>query len=156
MTATRLAALSATLAVVAASLVPAPAIALDIQEVAATWSARNRAFVAVSRSPTITSDNILPRQLAACKGLLGEHLRIGGLAPHWATGAQHDFCRAMEGFNGKAAVRNPCGELKKAEGKYAKAKPFGDSDAVMESSREMLALINLIRTSARQGGFRKC
>jgi len=152
----RFAALSATLAIVAAVLVPAPTVALDMQEAAATWAARNRAFVAVSRDPTITGDNVLPRQLAACKGLLGEHLRIGGLAPHWATGAQHDFCRAMEGFNGKAAVKNPCGELKKAEGKYAKAKPFGDSDAVLDSSREMLGLIELIRTSARQGGFRKC
>lgn len=125
-------------------------------EAAATWSARNRAFLAVSQDLARNGANIMAAQRAACQGLLGEHLRIGGITPHWATGAQHDFCRAIDGFSGKTSVKNPCGDLKSAGSKYGKAVPFGDSEAVVETSQQMVQLIDIIRSAARRSGFRKC
>lgn len=156
MSASRFAALSATLAVTVAALVPVPASALDKAEAAAVWSARNRAFLAVIQDPATNSSNVMSAHKAACRGLLGEHLRIGGITPHWATGAQHDFCRAIDGFSGVTSVKNPCGDLKSAGGKYGKAVPFGDSEAVTETSLQMVELIETIRRAARQSGFRKC
>ncbi|MFA7263555.1 MAG: hypothetical protein WC068_11095 [Caulobacter sp.] len=150
MSASRFATLSATLAITAAALVPAPALALDKPEAAATWVARNRAFLAVSQDLARNGANLLPAQQAACRGLIGEHLRIGGITPHWATGAQRDFCRAMDGFNGKASVKNPCGDLRSAARQYGKAVPFGDSEAVTETSRQMVGLIEIILRAASQ------
>lgn len=156
MSASRFATLSATLAITAAALVPAPALALDKPDAAATWVARNRAFIAVSQDLASNGATILAAQRAACRGLIGEHLRIGGITPHWATGAQRDFCRAIDGFNGVTSVKNPCGDLKSAAGKYGKAVPFGDSEAVTETSRQMVELIEIIRRAASRSGFRKC
>lgn len=156
MSASPIATLFATLAITAAALVPAPALALDKPEAAATWVARNRAFLAVSQDLVSNGATILASQRAACRGLIGEHLRIGGITPHWATGAQRDFCRAMDGFNGVKSVKNPCGDLKAAAAKYGKAVPFGDSEAVVETSRQMVQLIEIIRRAASKTGFRRC
>ena len=128
----------------------ASAAMLTKPEAAATWVARNRAFLAVSQDLARNGANLLPAQQAACRGLIGEHLRIGGITPHWATGAQRDFCRAMDGFNGKASVKNPCGDLRSAARQYGKAVPFGDSEAVTETSRQMVGLIEIILRAASQ------
>lgn len=143
--------LSAALA--ATSVTAAP---LTKADAAATWVARNQAFLAVARNASPGDGNILVRQREACKGLFGERMKIGGLIPTWAAEGQASFCRAFDGFAGGFGSKNPCGDLKTAAGYFSKAKPFGDSEEVVPVSQEMVQLITLVRSAAREAGFRKC
>lgn len=148
--------LAAALAAASLSATPAWAAMLTKQEAADIWIARNRAFLAVAQTARPGEANILVRQRAACQGLFAERMKIGGLIPTWAAEGQASFCRAFDGFAGGFGSKNPCGDLKSAAGYFAKAKPFGDSEEVVAVSREMVALIDMVRSAAREGGFRKC
>lgn len=125
-------------------------------DAAAVWVARNQAFLEVARTSGPGDANILVRQREACKGLLGERMKIGGLIPTWAAEGQASFCRAFDGFAGGFGSKNPCGDLKTAAGYYGKAKPFGDSEQVVPVSQEMIQLITTVRAAAVEAGFRKC
>lgn len=156
MSAPRIASLSAALAVAAAAVVPVPAQALTKQEAAAAWVARAQSFFAVLEDPTTNESNILKRQHEACKGLTGERMKMGGYWPLWAAEGMGSFCKSLDGFHGAITVKDACGELKKAGGYFAKAKPFGDSTDVEPTAAKMVLMIDTMRTAARNGGFRKC
>ena len=148
--------LAAALTAACLSAAPAWAAMLTKPEAAQIWIARNRAFLAVAQTAQPGEGNILVRQRAACQGLFAERMKIGGLVPTWAAEGQASFCRAFDGFAGGFGSKTPCGDLKTAAGYFAKAKPFGDSEEVVTVSREMVSLIDLIRSAARESGFRKC
>ena len=71
--------------------------------------------------------------------------------------AIHDeICKALDGFSGSITVKDPCGELKKAAGYLAKAKPFGDSAEIVPTAQRLVAMIETMRAGARAAGFRRC
>lgn len=148
--------LAAALTAACLSATPASAGVLTRSEAAGIWVARNRAFLAVARTAQPGEANILIRQRAACQGLFAERMKIGGLIPTWAAEGQASFCRAFDGFAGGLGSKNPCGDLKTAAGYFGKASPFGDSAEVVPVSQEMVALIEMVRSAAREGCFRKC
>lgn len=139
-----------------AALSPGQAQALTKQEAAAAWVARSQSFFAVLENPTTNESNILKRQHEACKGLTGERMKMGGYWPLWAAEGMASFCKSLDGFHGAITVKDPCGELKKAGGYFAKAKPFGDSAEVEPTAAKMVLMIERMRSSAREAGFRKC
>ena len=134
----------------------ADAASLTKADAAAIWVARNQAFLNVARTAQPGEGNILVRQRAACQGLFAERMKIGGLIPTWAAEGQASFCRAFDGFAGGFGSKNPCGDLKTAAGYFGKAKPFGDSEDVVPVSQQMVQLIDMVRSAAREAGFRKC
>ena len=142
--------------VAAASLAPGQALALTRAEAAAIWVARSNAIIAPTTDPSTTADNILQRQRAACSGLLGERMKVGGYVPTWAAEGQASICKALDGFSGSITVKDPCGELKKAAGYLSKAKPFGDSAEVVPTAGRLVAMIESMRTAARAEGLRRC
>lgn len=142
--------------VAAASLAPGQALALTRAEAAAIWVARSNAIIAPTTDPSTTADNILQRQRAACSGLLGERMKVGGYVPTWAAEGQASICKALDGFSGSITVKDPCGELKKAAGYLSKAKPFGDSAEVVPTAGRLVAMIGSMRTAARAEGLRRC
>ena len=152
----RITAALATVLVASASLAPGQALALTRPEAAAIWVARSNAIMAPITDPTTTPDNIMQRQRAACSGLLGERMKVGGYVPTWAAEGQASICKALDGFSGSITVKDPCGELKKAAGYLAKAKPFGDSAEVVPTAGRLVAMIEAIRTAARAEGLRRC
>lgn len=156
MSASRLTALFATLAITSAALVPAPALALTKPEAAAAWVARAQSFLAVLEDPTTNEDNVLKRQHEACKGLTGERMKMGGYWPVWAAEGMGSFCRSLDGFHGAITVKDPCTDLKKASGYFAKAKAFGDSEAVVPTAAKMVLMTEKMRAAAREAGFRRC
>lgn len=139
-----------------AVLAPAPALALTKEEAAAAWVARAKTFIAVVEDPTTNGDNILRRQKEACRGLLGERLRMGGYWPLWAAESMGSFCRALDGFNGASLPRDACRDLKSAQGYFSKAKPFGGAEEVVPTAARMAALISVMREGARGAGFGSC
>lgn len=146
----------ATVLLAAASLAPGQALALTKPEAAAIWVARSNAIMAVTTDPTTTGDNILRRQRAACSGLLGERMKVGGYVPTWAAEGQASLCKALDGFSGSITVKDPCGELKKAAGYLSKAKPFGDSAEIVPTAERLVAMIAVMRAGARESGLRRC
>ncbi len=140
----------------AASLAPGQALALTKAEAASIWVARSNAIIAPTSDPSTTGDNILQRQRAACSGLLGERMKVGGYVPTWAAEGQASICKALDGFSGSITVKDPCGELKKAAGYLAKAKPFGDSAEIVPTAQRLVAMIETMRAGARAAGFRRC
>ncbi len=142
--------------VASAALAPVQALALTKPEAAAAWVARSQAFIAVLEDPTTNERNVLKRQHEACKGLTGERMKMGGYWPIWAAEGMGSFCRSLDGFHGAITVKDPCTDLKKAGGYFAKAKPFGDSEAVVPTAAKMVAMIEVMRASAREAGFRRC
>ena len=142
--------------VAAASLAPGQALALTRAEAAAIWVARSNAIIAPTTDPSTTADNILQRQRAACSGLLGERMKVGGYVPTWAAEGQASICKALDGFSGSITVKDPCGELKKAAGYLSKAKSFGDSAEVVPTAGRLVAMIESMRTAARAEGLRRC
>lgn len=156
MLASRFTVVSATFAIAAAALVPAPALALTKPEAAAAWVARSQSFIAVIEDPTTTEANVLKRQHEACKGLTGERMKMGGYWPIWAAEGLGSFCRSLDGFHGAITVKDPCADLKKAGGYFAKAKPFGDSEEVVPTAAKMVVMIEKMRVGARNAGFRRC
>ena len=146
-----------TIALIAsASLAPGQAFALTKPEAAAIWVARSNAIMAVAADPTTNGDNILQRQRAACSGLLGERMKVGGYVPTWAAEGQASICKALDGFNGSITVKDPCGELKKAAGYLSRPKPFGDSAEIVPTAERLVAMIGVMRAGARESGFRRC
>jgi hypothetical protein len=142
--------------IASAALAPAPALALTRPEAAAIWVARSNAIMAVADDPTTTGDNILQRQRAACSGLMGERMKVGGYVPTWAAEGQASICKALDGFSGSITVKDPCGELKKAAGYLSRPKPFGDSAEVVPTAERLVAMITVMRAGARESGYRRC
>ncbi|HRD47467.1 MAG TPA: hypothetical protein PLF78_13405 [Caulobacter sp.] len=137
-------------------LTPGHAHALTKPEAAAAWVARAQSFIAVLEDPATNGGNILKRQHEACRGLTGERMKMGGYWPIWAAEGMASFCKSLDGFHGAITVKDPCGELKKAGGYFAKAKPFGDSEAVVPTAERMVRMIDVMRAGAREAGYRRC
>lgn len=152
----RLTGLAVAVALTAAAMAPVPALALTKPEAAAAWVARSKSFIAVLDDPSTNEDNVLGRQHEACKGLTGERMKMGGYWPIWAAEGMASFCRSLDGFHGAITVKDACGEMKKARGYFAKAKPFGESEEVVPTSEKMVLMIDRMLSGARNAGFRRC
>lgn len=123
-----------------------PAHAIDFRGDGPTiWVERSAKLIAAAKSGATSREQFNAAMKEACAGIGGELLKIGGSAPVWAAEGHRAFCRGVDGFGGSPFVKDPCGELKKAIGYYAKAKPEEHPADVVKAAGSLIKVADVMR-----------
>ena len=123
-----------------------PAHAIDFRGDGPTiWVERSARLIAAAKSHPTSRDQFNATMKAACSGIGGELLKIGGSAPIWAAEGHRAFCRGVDGFAGSPFVKDPCGEMKKAIGYYGKSRAEEHPADVVKASGSLIRVAEMTR-----------